>query len=252
MKKTAMLILMILVFLSALAGCGTNDVANDSNVGAIKDMFDKARQEAEETERFIEDNKETIERVEQEVEGLIDKTKTILTDENKKKLLQILTSYTKEIKKIIADNAGAEDGDCETANIIRVIDGDTVVVELNGNEETVRLIGVNTPESVGQYKDNPQPYGVEASEFTKRELKKGATVYLTKDISETDKYQRLLRYVWLEKPNIKALKSTMFNAILLAEGYANTMTIPPDVKYAEVFKLLEREAMELKKGLWGL
>ena len=58
--------------------------------------------------------------------------------------------------------------------------------------------------------------------------------------------------MWLEKPNIKALKSTMFNAILLAEGYANTMTIPPDVKYAEVFKLLEREAMELKKGLWGL
>ena len=133
--------------------------------------------------------------------------------------------------------------------VSRVVDGDTVVVTLNGKDEKVRLIGVNTPESVGRYAKKPQPYGKEASKYTKEQLD-GKTVYLEKDVSDTDKYGRLLRYIWLEEPNKSKLEQKMFNAILLKEGYASVMTYPPDVKYSEEFVEIEKEASNNNIGLW--
>jgi len=134
--------------------------------------------------------------------------------------------------------------------VTRVIDGDTIEVEMRGETYKVRLIGINTPESTTKI----EPYGKEASNFTKSQLL-GKKVYLEKDVSETDKYGRLLRYVWLKKPSEPTdseIRTKMFNAILVLEGYAQAATYPPDVKYAEYFAKYEAEARENNRGLWAL
>lgn len=93
----------------------------------------------------------------------------------------------------------AEDPNFTKAEVKRVIDGDTIEVTYQNTDHKLRMIGVDTPETV--HPSKPIEYfGKEASAFTKKALT-GATVYLEKDISETDRYGRLLRYVWLEKPN---------------------------------------------------
>lgn len=138
----------------------------------------------------------------------------------------------------------------QEAKVIRAVDGDTIVVSLNGSGYTVRLIGIDTPESTIQH----EPYGEEASQYTASMLT-GKTVYLEKDVSETDKYGRLLRYVWLSQPSSltdSEIRSKMFNAILVLQGYAQVATYPPDVKYTEKFLQYQREAVEQNKGLWGL
>lgn len=132
--------------------------------------------------------------------------------------------------------------------VTSVSDGDTV--EVNGSEK-VRLIGINTPETVKP--NSPvQPYGKEASQFSKTQLL-GKKVFLEQDVQTTDKYGRTLAYLFLQEPrNANELESLMFNATLLREGYAQLMTIPPNVKYTELFLRLQRVAREQNKGLWGL
>lgn len=137
------------------------------------------------------------------------------------------------------------------ATVTYVVDGDTVHVALaNGWEEKVRFIGVNTPESTREI----QPYGKEASAYTKSRLN-GRKIWLEKDIGERDKYGRLLAYIWLSLPkndSAAEVRAKMFNAELLLNGYAQIMTIPPNVKYASLFIKLQQEAREAGKGLWGI
>lgn len=133
------------------------------------------------------------------------------------------------------------------ATVSRVVDGDTV--ELSDGRK-VRLIGVNTPESTTR----TETYGKEASNYTKSKLE-GKQVYLQKDVSETDRYGRLLRIIWLEVPtdlmNENEIRSKMFNAHLVLNGYAEPSTYPPDVTYAEYFRKFAREAREKGVGLWA-
>jgi micrococcal nuclease len=143
----------------------------------------------------------------------------------------------------------------EKVTIVKHVDGDTTKVKLsNGKEVYVRFIGVNTPETVK--KDSPvEPYGKEASEFTHSKLKEGASVWISKDAGDTDKYGRLLRYVWLAQPkndSEQEIRGKMLNAILLSDGYAQVMTIQPNVKYQTLFVKLQREARESNKGLWSI
>ncbi len=142
----------------------------------------------------------------------------------------------------------------DVATIIRTVDGDTIEVNIGERKEKVRLIGVNTPETKHPSKE-VEVFGVEASNYTNKQLYSDRKVYLEKDVSDRDKYGRLLRYVWLELPQDKPeneLKSKCFNAILVAEGYAQVATYPPDVKYSEYFVKFQKEAQELGKGLWGV
>lgn len=120
----------------------------------------------------------------------------------------------------------------EAAWVKRVIDGDTV--ELFDNRR-VRLIGINTPES-------NQPYFWEAKNRLK-ELVEGKQVYLEKDISETDRFGRLLRYLWLD--------NELVNLKMVKEGYAHSYTYPPDIKYQTQILTAERGAREKKLGLWA-
>ena len=132
----------------------------------------------------------------------------------------------------------------EEAKLIRVIDGDTIEVELNNTQYSVRLIGINTPESVApdNYKTKNSIEGTEASNTVKDMLSDIETIYLQKDISDTDKYNRLLRYVWLEKPtnenDINEISTKMLNAILVNKGIADIATYKPDTKYEWAFKEL--------------
>lgn len=135
----------------------------------------------------------------------------------------------------------------EEAKLIRVIDGDTIEVELNNTQYSVRLIGINTPESVApdSYKTKNSIEGTEASNTVKDMLSDIETIYLQKDISDTDKYDRLLRYVWLEKPtnenDINEISTKMLNAILVNKGIAENATYKPDTKYEWAFKELNQQ-----------
>lgn len=129
------------------------------------------------------------------------------------------------------------------AAVVRVIDGDTIEVAIDGRQETVRLIGVDTPETVHPT-IGVEPFGPEASAFTKRLLPPGTRVWLELDVQERDRYGRLLAYVYLPD-------GRMLNAELLRAGLAQLLTVPPNVRYVELFTRLQREARETGRGLWG-
>lgn len=134
----------------------------------------------------------------------------------------------------------------QKATLVRVVDGDTIVVDIEGEEYKVRLIGINTPESVASQeyldrtgKENTEE-GKSASDYTKKLLENVETVYLEKDVSETDRYDRFLRYVWLEMPedkeNINEIATKMLNGLLLLERVAEPATYEPDTAYEEDFE----------------
>ena len=129
----------------------------------------------------------------------------------------------------------------EQALVVRVVDGDTIDVLLGGDEQRVRYIGIDTPETV----DPRRPVGCFGKEASarNRELVEGKTVGLEKDVSETDRFGRLLRYAWLG--------DQMVNARLVEEGYATASTYPPDVRHAQLFSALQAEARGEGRGLWG-
>lgn len=122
--------------------------------------------------------------------------------------------------------------------VTRVIDGDTI--EIEGGQK-LRYIGIDTPETVDP-RTMPQCFGREASSKNKQ-LVEGKYVQLEKDVSETDKYGRLLRYIYLD--------GIFVNEVLVYEGYAISSTYPPDVKYQEKLKQAEMQAREQNRGLWG-
>lgn len=131
----------------------------------------------------------------------------------------------------------------EQAVVSKVVDGDTIQLQ---SGQTVRFVGIDTPETV----DPRRPvgcFGKEASNEVK-DLLTGKTVVLEKDVSNTDKYNRLLRYIYLPLDNSQTL---FVNDYLVREGFARVYTYPPDVKFNQQFIEAERQARELKKGLWG-
>jgi len=135
----------------------------------------------------------------------------------------------------------------------RAIDGDTLQLE---SGERVRLIGIDTPEmhesnklqrdsrKSGEDVDTIQALGRRSYEFTKKSVE-GKRVAMEFDVEKYDKYNRLLAYVYLKDGG------TFVNAEIVKQGYASLMTIPPNVKYADLFLKLYREARENKRGLWG-
>ncbi len=128
------------------------------------------------------------------------------------------------------------------ATVSRVIDGDTV--ELSDGRH-VRYIGVDTPEvrrKIGdQWVKDPEPYG-EAATQRNRELVEGKRVKLEFDVQTLDRHGRLLAYVYVGE--------TMVNAELVREGFAQPLTIPPDVAHADLFRKLAQEARQYGRGLW--
>lgn len=132
----------------------------------------------------------------------------------------------------------------KTYSVVKVVDGDTIDVSINGKVERLRLIGINTPETVDPRKP-VECFGVEASNKAKS-LLTGKKVSLESDSSqgELDKYNRLLRYVFLED-------GTNFNLLMIKQGYAYEYTYGVPYKYQSEFKKAQRDAMNERVGLWG-
>lgn len=133
----------------------------------------------------------------------------------------------------------------EKAKVVKVVDGDTIEIE---SGERVRYLGIDTPETVHPTK-KVQCFGREASNKNK-ELVLGKEVLLEKDISDRDRYGRLLRYVYLSNET-NPQEVLMVNEYLIELGFATVVTYPPDVKYKDRFLKQQRQAQDSEKGLWG-
>lgn len=174
-------------------------------------------------------------------------------------LLSLTTSAVFSMDKLTVKNGkakisipfGSLSPNYQDILVRRVIDGDTIELE---NRQRVRLIGIDTPEmheSHKLYRDSKKTnqdintikaLGRRAYEFT-RELTEGKRVALEFDAEKHDKYNRLLAYVYLKD-------GTFINAKIVQEGFASLLTIPPNVKYADLFLRLYQEARRNKRGLW--
>lgn len=129
------------------------------------------------------------------------------------------------------------------ATVVRVVDGDTIHVERNGHEDTIRLIGMDTPETK---KPNTavECFGHEASDHLHGLLPVGTRVRLERDAEERDRYDRILAYVYRED-------GVFVNLAMVADGYAGQLTIPPNVTHAGELTEAARVAREQDKGLWS-
>ena len=134
------------------------------------------------------------------------------------------------------------------AHVVRVVDGDTIVLTgidvgstyANGTPgHRARLIGVDTPEIYGR----TGCFGSQASAFTKRELA-ARDVFVDFDVGVVDRYGRALVYVW-------KTDGAFFNGLIAREGFALQLTVPPNVRYADLFGRYVREAREARRGLWS-
>lgn len=136
--------------------------------------------------------------------------------------------------------AGAAAAGPIEGTVVRVVDGDTIYVQLADRVEKIRYIGVNTPEIHHPIKGE-EPGGRQAADANRR-IVGGQRVRLELDVRTRDRYGRLLAYVWVG--------DMMVNAELVRLGYAQVMTVPPDVRYQDLFVKLQREARDAGRGLW--
>lgn len=139
--------------------------------------------------------------------------------------------------------AAAPAGPPGAAEVVRVVDGDTIVVRLGRDEETVRLLGIDTPESVDP-RSPVECFGKEASARTGELLPPGTDVRLVRDVEARDRYDRLLAYVY------RGDDDTFVNLALVEEGYADVLTYPPNVAHAADFVSAAGAARTEGRGLW--
>ena len=146
-----------------------------------------------------------------------------------------------------ASVAATPDHEHEEANAIveRVVDGDTIVVAIIGNRKRVRLLGIDTPESVAVNRPE-QCYGKESAAYLTSLLPEGTEVTLVRDIESRDQYDRLLAYV------VRSSDQLFINLDLLERGYAGVMIYEPNSFYRELFENAENDAFRAGIGLWGV
>ncbi len=144
----------------------------------------------------------------------------------------------------------------QTTTVVRVVDGDTLKIRYWGKEESIRLIGIDTPESrvnkkakrdaekTGQNIKTITAMGKRATEYVKSLVRPGDLVTIEFDAQHRDRYNRLLGYVYLSN-------GKMLNEEIVKAGHANLMTIPPNVKYQDRFLRAYKYARENKRGLWN-
>ena len=128
---------------------------------------------------------------------------------------------------------------------MRIVDGDTIVIDRGRGQEHLRYIGMDTPESVKP--GSPVEWLASEASKANARLVAGKTVVLEKDVSETDDFDRLLRDVWLHDSGDWQL----VDLVLVEQGFARVATYPPDVKYVDRLLAAERDAREAERGLWG-
>jgi len=140
----------------------------------------------------------------------------------------------------------APTGPTERGTVTRIVDGDTIVVEIDGVQERLRYIGMDTPEPDAS--DADLRASADAATEANRALVDGRDVVLERDVSETDRYDRLLRNVWVQDQNGTLV---MVGLELVRTGFAQVSTHPPDVKYVDLLRAAQDEARAAGVGLWA-
>ena len=130
------------------------------------------------------------------------------------------------------------------ATVLEVIDGDTIKVDINGVQESIRFIGIDTPEKVGGFRD-AECYGDEASARMRQLLGPGDGVYLELDVEARDRFDRVLAYVY------RAEDGVFLNQLMVDEGWAAAFPFEPNTLYSDAFDAAESRAKDLDIGLWG-
>jgi micrococcal nuclease len=130
------------------------------------------------------------------------------------------------------------------ASVIRIVDGDTLHVRLAGDDQTVRLIGVDTPETHGRG-GLRECFGQEATQRLQSLLDQGEAVTVVRDVEPRDRYGRLLAYVY------RASDGLFVNLAMARDGYAVSLTIPPNVAHADEFVAAAGDARRANRGLWS-
>ena len=142
-----------------------------------------------------------------------------------------------------------EDSNLLSVKLKYVVDGDTLIVkDSDKNEYKVRMIGIDTPESVHEDESRNTVYGTYASDHTKELLSSTTTLFLEFDTERADQYGRTLAYVWIDENTTDI--NNMLNYVIIRDGYANKLEIAPNNKYSKVFKSTCDNAQDLNAGLW--
>ena len=145
--------------------------------------------------------------------------------------------------------------DLTPVTLERVVDGDTIVVEMNGTRERVRLIGINTPESVAPEQERNTEEGKDASSFLEANVEAGDCLWLMFDTDVTDRYDRLLAYVWTAVPDDftdpDEVAAKMLNGFMASEGYAVVHAYKPNDAYCDILHDLADDAEAAGRGLWA-
>lgn len=168
-------------------------------------------------------------------------------------LLAISLSSCEEIPNEYQARTIEKDQAYEKAKVLYAADGDTIWVDIDGKEVKIRFVGINTPELARD--GNPAEFmAEEAKNFTSNTLR-DKEIYLEKDITDRDKYDRMLRYIWLEKPVANPTKEDIeektLNGILVKEGYAYSNYYKPDIKYQKHLDNIEKSAQDKGLGIWS-
>ncbi|WP_017754064.1 thermonuclease family protein [Calidifontibacillus oryziterrae] len=239
------LLSLVLFIIAVMMPTSTDETTDNKGTDSSPGVEQNAEVEQEQPEEEIQ--QETHEEIEEVEEGEeieeIDEVEKPLEVEKKEEIEK------REKNEVITESKikDAASLGLVLATVSRVVDGDTV--ELSDGTK-VRLVGVNTPESTTRTEE----YGKEASNYTKSKLN-GKQIYLQKDVSDTDRYGRSLRLIWMAIPtnvmNESEIRSKMFNADLVLNGFAEPSTYPPDVTYSKFFVKFAKEARENNKGLWA-
>jgi micrococcal nuclease len=145
---------------------------------------------------------------------------------------------------MVACTGGGESLPSGQGRVVRVVDGDTVIVRLGAVDEPVRLLGIDTPESVAPNRP-VECYGKEASKRTAALLPAGTRVRLERDVEPRDRFDRLLAYV------VRVDDATFVNLALLEEGYAELLVIEPNHAHAVAFSAAASDARTAGRGLWS-
>lgn len=232
----------VLSLILAVTFSETTDTVTDQDIEGTSKQEELAKKELREAEEKMQAEEEKLaeEKAKEEAKEQAEEKARIEAEKAEKE-------KQKESESQQEEEQNASSLGLELVTVGRVVDGDTVET-FDGRK--VRLIGVNTPESTTKVEE----YGKEASQFTSSKLT-GKKVWMQKDVSDTDRYGRLLRLIWLEIPSDdmdeSEIRAKMFNAHLVLNGYAEPSTYNPDVKYSEYFRKFGREAREANKGLWA-
>ena len=163
---------------------------------------------------------------------------------------ELMTDYFSEDKE-----PAQEETNLEAVKFIRTVDGDTIIVEdSEGQQQRVRLIGIDTPESVAKEEERNNEYGVMASDYTKELFSDVDTVYLEFDIDDDDQYDRTLAYVWLQDVDDTFdetdIEKYMVNAIIVKDGYGVAKRYEPTVAHDDTLQALMNDACKNNAGLW--